>query len=133
MYLFVLASTTQCVRESGKRITNGTYREPSGIEAITVNGENIEFQIRMPKGRREGEVVNRKYDYKLLTDGSIHVGASSNDEVVVAGIDSYDWFWDGRNIIRKGYEWFLDEKDLYQKRLKSGGTVIFAPETAVAR
>ncbi len=114
--LVVLASTTSCRHGSGKRISNGVYREPSGIESLAVNEEKIEFHIRIPNEQLPG-VFTRTYTYGFETDTAFYVNGSSNDPVLVEGILRYNWFWDGTNILRKKH--------------KTGETVIFAPVAAV--
>jgi hypothetical protein len=94
-------------------ITNGVYRESTKVETVSIQGEEIEFQIRVPDGKEE-RLVKRKYKYRLLPGSDIHVIASSNDSVFVFGILKYEWFWDGKAIVRK--------------QRKGGGTTVFERE-----
>jgi len=110
---------TGCVSaHETKRITNGVYREATSIESVTVRGETVEFKIRVVKLDRE-RVFSRLYRYELTENGKIRVLASSNDPVFVGGVLQYDWFWDGRDIIRK--------------EPKSGNSVIFDLQTEVQK
>jgi len=115
----VWAVMTGCVSaHETKRITNGVYREATSIESVTVRGETVEFKIRVVKLDRE-RVFSRLYRYELTENGKIRVLASSNDPVFVGGVLQYDWFWDGRDIIRK--------------EPKSGNSVIFDLQTEVQK
>jgi hypothetical protein len=81
-------------------IANGVYREPAKVEMVAVQGEEIEFQINISNGK-ESWILKRKYKYLLLSGGKIHVIASSNDSAFVFGVMKYDWFWNGRVILRE--------------------------------
>jgi hypothetical protein len=95
----ILGSLTSCMATSA-RISAGVYREPAKIEMVAVDGEIIEFQIRVVAGDQD-RIVNRKYKYALRPDGKIRVFASSNDSAFVFGVMKYDWSWDGKNVVRK--------------------------------
>jgi hypothetical protein len=126
--LAVVAAIPSCVSDTGIRIPDGVYREPSRSEVVTVKGKDIEFRLRMPKGEgMKGKVLTRSYDYDVETDGKILVGASSSDSFWVFGIEAYDWFWDGKRIIRKKRHW---EGDYMNPQKKYSETVIFAAEAA---
>src|SRR5688500_2117711 len=101
--LLLLASTPRCIRDSGRKIPDGVYREPSKIEALTVQGDRIEFQIRVLNERLPG-IATREYRYKVLTNDELRFRASSNDTVFVEGVLRYGWLWDGKNIVRKKYK-----------------------------
>lgn len=93
------ATATSCMASS-PHIANGVYREPAMVETVAIQGEEIEFQISVSDGK-ESRVLKRKYKYRLLSGGKIHVIASSNDSAFVFGIMKYDWFWNGWAIVRE--------------------------------
>jgi hypothetical protein len=96
----IMGLIPQCIRQTEERIPDGVYQEPSKIEALRVTAKEIAFHINLPKGRQPG-MVDRSYEYSLMSNREIHVFASSNDEVFVFGILAYKWIWDGTNIVRK--------------------------------
>jgi hypothetical protein len=94
-------------------VTNGVYRESTKVETVSIQGEEIEFQILVPYGKEE-RLIKRKYKYDLLPGSYIRVSASSNDAVFVFGIMKYEWLWDGKAIVRK--------------QVKGGGATVFERE-----
>jgi hypothetical protein len=125
--LIALASVTSCVSDLKTPIPNGVYREPSKVEAVTVNGPKLEFQIRAPKGAFQGKMATREYDYGMTDNDEIHIIGSSGDAVFVEAIIAYEWYWDGKRIIRKRVYY---EGDVMRPVKKYGETVIFTTEAA---
>ena len=125
--LVVLISAVSCVRYSTERILDGIYREPSGIEALTVNGRQIEFRIHIAKGAQTG-VLSRAYRYDLRPGGQISIGGSSNDWFYVDGILGRAWFWDGTNIVRKKIK-----TDGGGYTIENDEVTVFAPDPAGAK
>ena len=120
-----LGSTSSCPRDSGKRIPNGVYREPSKIEAVEVNDTEMKFHIRLLNSLLPG-IFTRVYTYELLTTGQISFQGSSNDVVFLEGVTKYTWLWDGKRIVRVRVKFFFDEHGNPQK--ETGPRVIFASD-----
>ena len=107
--VLVVAALSSCGGlYSEEKIPVGVYHGPTKIEALTVSGNEIEFRIRVPKGRHAGDVVNRRYKYAITYERHIAIIGSSNDSFLLDRVLNYLWVWDGKSIIRK-----------------NGGTVIF--------
>ena len=112
--LSLFAFLPECINDSGQRIRDGVYREPSKVEALTVKGQYMTLQLMVSKGPRLG-LVSGTYRYEVLTNRELRFGASSNDAFFVFTVLDYDWIWDGKGILRKHGE--------------TGETVIFTRET----
>lgn len=104
----------ECIHDSGQRITDGVYREPSKAESLTVKGQSVTLELVASKGPRLGK-VSGTYQYEILTNKELRFGASSNDSFFVFTVLAYDWIWDGSNIIRTKRE--------------NGEKVVFSPQT----
>jgi hypothetical protein len=98
--LGIAALLPECVQDSGQTITEGIYREPSKVEALTVKGREVTLQLKATKGPNLG-MVDGTYRYEVLTHGKLRFGASSNDPFFVFTILDYDWSWDSKDIVRK--------------------------------
>ena len=96
------------------RVPGGIYREPSNAESIEVRESGLTFSIRVPKLDPLKVLTRGPYEYAVTSSGPIRIYASSNDSVFVFGVLSYDWSWDGKNIVRKD--------------VKTGDVVTFARE-----
>jgi hypothetical protein len=78
-------------------IPTGTYISDSKPgEEVSVSPSDIRFRVKV-----KDRLVDRKYDYTVYPkDGEIQPkGLTSNDFMV--GIGFYDWYWDGKAILRK--------------------------------
>jgi hypothetical protein len=109
----IVAFLPECSNRTDQRITDGVYREPSGIEMLTIKGRDITLQLNVTKGPRLG-IVTGTYRYDLLKNGELRFGASSNDAFFVFTILNYAWIWNGKDIVRKHSE--------------TGATVVFLRE-----
>jgi hypothetical protein len=101
LWLVALIPLSSCVRHSkiDERIPNGVYRDLFKTESLTVRDGEIEVKIRIPNPRFPG-LFERTYRYGIERRSNIYFRGSSNDPVLVEGILSYDWIWDGKNIKR---------------------------------
>ena len=106
-----------CTNRTDQRIIDGIYREPSGIEMLTIKGRDITLQLNVTKGPRLG-IVTETYRYDVLKNGELRFGASSNDSFFVFTILDYAWIWNGKDIVRKHSE--------------TGATVVFSREGQTA-
>ena len=119
----VTLAITGCAPEI--EISSGAYRKPADVGAITVRSINapgswdIEyawpehdrwagnilcFAIRNKRGGEE-HVTYRRPSYEIDTrDQRIYLIGSSNDTLYLLGINRFEWYWDGANIIRKDRE-----------------------------
>lgn len=86
---------------SSTHIESGIYADPTGVDLVSVWREEIEFQIQLSEDGRETRILKGKYRYLLLPSDQIRVIASSNDPAFVFGIMKYDWYWNGKAIVRK--------------------------------
>ena len=109
----IVAFLSECSNRTDQRITEGIYREPSGVEMLTIKGRGIAFQLNVTKGPRLG-IVTEAYRYDVLKDGELRFGASSNDAFFVFTILDYAWIWNGKDIVRK--------------HKQTGATVVFSRE-----
>jgi hypothetical protein len=91
---------TGCFHENTATIDNGVYREPAGVEAVTIQDHYMTLQLNMTKGLRPG-LQSRRYEYELMSNGRLTLNGSSNDEFFLFAVITYDWLWDGKNIVRK--------------------------------
>gem|GEM_PF-5688059 len=69
----------------------------------------------------------REYDYEMTDNDRIHIVGSSGDAVFVEAVIAYEWYWDGKRIIRKRVYY---EGDVMHAVKKYGETVIFTTEAA---
>ena len=99
----IVAFLPECTSRTDQRITDGIYREPSGIEMLTIKGRDITLQLNVTKGPRLG-IVTGTYRYDVLKNGELRFGASSNDAFFVFTILDYTWIWNGKDIVRKHSE-----------------------------
>jgi hypothetical protein len=98
---------------SAAEITTGVYRNADKTEWIAVQGRALSFNIYL-KSKRGKELITRKYTgYGLHSNGRFWPSPTTSIDAS-AGIGAYDWFWDGKNIVRKDP--------------KSGEAVSFTPE-----
>lgn len=130
LWLIAASSLIQCERDSGEKIPVGVYEEPSRQERVTAKGRTLRFRVRMVMGRHQGEIFDGEYTYQLLTNGRINVRSSSSDPVFLDGVYLYDWFWDGKQIIRRNIESTRDEHGNLDTKL--GPPVTFAPKTGTS-
>ena len=107
----------QCIRDSGQRITDGVYREPSKVESLAVKGQFMTLELNVVKGPRLG-LIQGTYQYEILTNQELRFRASSNDSFFVFTILNYDWIWNGKDIVRKHSE--------------TGATVVFSRDGQTA-
>jgi hypothetical protein len=126
LLLTVVLQVSGCEPRSRARIPDGVYREPSGVEMLKVKGSEIEFHIRVLNPQMPG-IFDRTYTYHIEhRDGAdeLGFGGSSNDAVRVEGVGKYQWYWDGKNIIRKRFAFTRDGPNLDRQERE---TVVFAP------
>jgi len=81
-------------------IPDGTYRDPSGIDTIVVEGEDLHFDVRASGA--PGRMHQRDLEYTLGPDGRIGVYTLTSNERL-GPVGSYWWFWDGEAIRREDY------------------------------
>ena len=89
----------------------GTYfadRYPD--EEILVLQSEIRFRIGVNK-----DFLDRQYKYTVLTNGRIQPFPMTSSEVLL-GVGSYDWYWDGKAIIRQNPK----TGEIVKFRLKEG-------------
>jgi hypothetical protein len=94
------------------RVPGGIYREPGNAESIEACENGLTFSIRVPEIDPQKVFPRGPYCYAMEVSGKIRIYASSNDAAFLFEFLNYDWFWDGKNIVRKN--------------VKSGDVVTFA-------
>ena len=86
---------------SAPRMPIGIYHEASRIESIKVGQKRLAFTIHVTGFDPQKVFTREYYEYTINSLGEIRIYGSSNDVVFLDGIMNYDWFWDGKNIIRE--------------------------------
>ena len=88
--------------ERNRPIPDGTYVEPSGVERITVRGEEIHFYVVIRHD--PDEFLDRTYDsYSVWPNGTLQPFSMRSADAVF-GVGQFDWSWDGENIVQKKRE-----------------------------
>src|SRR6266404_6194835 len=122
----IVALLPNCGLDSGQRIPAGVYEEPSGQERVVSKDEKLQFEVRLVGGQYEGKIGTNDYSYQVLRTGEIHVISSSSGAVFMQGILPYEWFWDGKQIIRQRTEAAHDENNNLVGTKPLGPPTIFA-------
>jgi hypothetical protein len=63
----------------------GVYRDPTGVEAVTVQGRHVTLQLDVTKGLWPG-LQSRRYEYELMGSGQFALNGSSTDEFFLSAV-----------------------------------------------
>ncbi|MFN0244993.1 MAG: hypothetical protein ACKVWV_19080 [Planctomycetota bacterium] len=98
----IVSLVASCARDrTAHAIPNGVYREPNGIESLTVADDAIEFHLRAEIDGEQG-TVRRSYRYELKRENRIRIWGSSNDRFSLFVQVDHEWTWNGKSIERRG-------------------------------
>lgn len=98
-FFAVAVLAAACHASDEHPIVNGTYAvtnpDPGSVDTITVDNPTICFRLHW----REGEVLEKTYEYSVSPDGRIMPGPMRSAEYE-PGILKWDWYWDGEAIVQ---------------------------------